>query len=209
MGILPNKKVILLLVILPVVIILYLTLSRQDNPKCDMRVITSLKELKTKNGIFSPIQEGWRIGPQSTTNRSLSQVFPLAYYPACDVREGSIHVDFKLIGGKEDEYAGIVFGLTSEGDYYAVRASGSENNVIIAKFKNGNRTKLKTIDNIKVSKQEWHTLKIDITSNAISVYIDKKPVIENYQVSISNGTVGVNTKSDAITEFRKLYIQSN
>lgn len=172
---------------------------------CGNRTISKLSDLITSNGAFKDLNTSWEIGPKDNTLNA-SQAFPLAYYPACDLKTGEVHFDFQLVGGQEDKYAGLVFGLTAPGDYYVVRASGSENSVTIAQFRNNSRTVLKTFD-VQVTTNTWHTLLVKIDATTITISLDNKVITNNYPLEAIQGKVGVNTKSDSVTQFRNLAIQ--
>ncbi|MBI3379863.1 hypothetical protein HY029_03865, partial [Candidatus Gottesmanbacteria bacterium] len=145
--------------------------------KCSAITISKLSDFTTSDGTFKDLNNSWEMGPKNNTV-NVSGVFPLAYYPLCDLETGEISVDFQLVGGQEDKYAGLVFGLTTTGDYYVVRASGSENSVTIAKFVNNTRTVLKTFDT-PVSTNAWNTLKVTITKDTLSILLNNQSIMNN------------------------------
>ncbi len=211
-----KKTVIVFFVIIIIVIVSVLTIKKDKSSAKDQSLkmvnicksfsTSNLTDLTYLNGNFKQKEDGFELSPKNTSSY-LSNVFPLAYYPACDLEEGVVKVDFKIIGGEEDRYAGLVFGLTSAGDYYVVRASASENSVTIAKFRNGSRMVLQTYD-AKVTDNQWHTLSVVIKKDKISVQLDDRPITDNYQLDTVVGRIGVNTKSDSITQFKNLNISN-
>ena len=49
---------------------------------------------------------------------------------------------FKLISGRVDQAAGLVWRYRDENNYYIVRANALEDNVVLYKVENGRRTPL-------------------------------------------------------------------
>lgn len=196
-----KNRIVVLFIFLAVLVIIFIFAAKRAVKGCKS---LNINDLTYQNGDFQQIGDRFQLGPKSSSE-NLSNVFPVAYYPSCNLETGKVRVEFKIISGKEDKYAGLVFGLTSEGNYYVVRASASENSVTIAQFRNGNRTVLKTYDS-KVTDHEWHTLLVTIQNDKVSVNFDSNLVTDNYPLKTITGKVGVNTKSDSVTQFKNLNI---
>jgi len=113
--------------------------------------------------------------------------------------------EFLIESGNEDRYAGFVFRLRDARNYYAVRFSASENNVFFARFDNGVRTILRSF-NATVSSKQWHKVKLVARRNAVSIFLDGRKVGSASDAKWRVGKVGLGTKADSITRFRKLSI---
>jgi Thrombospondin C-terminal region len=113
--------------------------------------------------------------------------------------------EFLIESGNEDRYAGFVFRLRDAGDYYAVRFSASENNVFFARFDNGVRTVLRSF-NASVSSKQWHKVRLVARRNAVTIFLDGRKVGTVSDARWRIGKVGLGTKADSVTRFRKLTV---
>jgi hypothetical protein len=113
--------------------------------------------------------------------------------------------EFLIESGEEDRYAGFVFRLRTAGDYYAVRFSASENNVFFARFDNGVRTILRSF-NASISSKQWHKVRLVARRNAVTIFLDGRKVGTGIDAKWRTGKVGLGTKADSVTRFRKLSI---
>src|SRR6185503_12881130 len=79
----------------------------------------------------------------------IDNVKAFAYFPYAvlkdvdDFQNGTISIRFKLIDGKLDQCAGILFNLKPNGDYLTVRFNGKEDNVVLWTFVKGKRSFVK------------------------------------------------------------------
>ena len=75
----------------------------------------------------------------------IDNVKAFAYFPYAvargveDFHNGEITVKFKMVSGKLDKCAGILFNLKSNGDYLTVRFNGKEDNLVLWTFNKGVR----------------------------------------------------------------------
>src|SRR5215210_5132179 len=113
--------------------------------------------------------------------------------------------EFLIESGNEDRYAGFVFRVRDARNYYAVRFSASENNVFFARFDNGVRTILRSF-NASISSREWHKVRLVARRNAVTIFLDGRKVGTASDAKWRIGKVGLGTKADSITRFRKLSI---
>jgi hypothetical protein len=131
--------------------------------------------------------------------------FPLFVFNSPRFRSMDYTGEFLIESGEEDRYAGFVFRLRDAGDYYAVRFSASENNVFFARFDNGVRTILKSF-NATVSSKQWHKVRLVARRNAVTIFLDGRKVGTASDAKWRVGKVGLGTKADSITRFRRLSI---
>jgi len=130
----------------------------------------------------------------------------VATYPVCfkddsNLKDGFVEVKFKPISGKEDQAGGVVWRLKDANNYYVARANALEDNVTIYDTMNGRRTERKRA-NVKVTPQQWHTLRVDFQGGHFTVTFDGKKTIEWDDDKFKDaGKVGVWTKADSVTVF--------
>jgi len=129
-----------------------------------------------------------------------------ATYPVCikddaSLKDGFVEVKFKPISGKEDQAGGVIWRCKDADNYYIARANALEDNVTIYHTIKGRRTEKKRTE-IKVSSNEWHTLRVDFQGSHFTVTFDGKKAIEWDDETFKDaGKVGVWTKADSVTLF--------
>lgn len=127
-------------------------------------------------------------------------------YPWCvkkDVllKDGFVEVKFKPISGNEDQAGGIIWRWQNGDNYYIARANALEDNVTIYHTVKGSRRSFKNV-NMKVSDNQWHTLRVDFMGNRFKVTLDGKVALEaTDDMFKESGAVGVWTKADSVTLF--------
>jgi hypothetical protein len=129
-----------------------------------------------------------------------------AAYPVClkngtSVRDGFVEVKFKPVAGKEDQAGGVIWRGKDADNYYVARANALEDNVTIYHTINGKRTEKKRAK-IRVTSNQWHTLRVDFQGNHFKVTFDGQPALEWEDETFTEaGKVGVWTKADSVTLF--------
>ena len=129
-----------------------------------------------------------------------------ATYPVCikddaSLKDGFVEVKFRPISGKEDQAGGVIWRCKDADNYYIARANALEDNVTIYHTIKGRRTEKKRTE-MKVSSNEWHTLRVDFQGSHFTVTFDGKKAIEWDDETFKDaGKVGVWTKADSVTLF--------
>jgi len=129
-----------------------------------------------------------------------------AAYPVCikndtSIQDGFVEVKFKAISGKEDQAGGVIWRCQDADNYYVARANALEDNVTIFFLINATRTEKKRTE-MKVSSNQWHTLRVDFQGNRFTVTLDGKKALEWQDDTFKDaGKVGVWTKADSVTLF--------
>ncbi len=129
-----------------------------------------------------------------------------ATYPVCikddtNLKDGFVEVKFKPISGKEDQAGGLIWRARDANNYYIARANALEDNVTIYHTVQGRRTEKKRTG-MKVTANQWHTLRVDFQTNHFTVTFDGKKAIEWDDETFKDaGKVGVWTKADSVTLF--------
>jgi hypothetical protein len=146
---------------------------------------------------------------QLSTDRTAGR-FPLAVLRGVTIRDGEVSVRFKPVAGEVDEAAGLVWRYTDRNNYYIVRANALENNVVLYKVANGERTSLAPRGlpsrsyGIKhaVPKMAWSELKVSFSDTLATVYFNNERLFDVADGTFRNaGRIGLWTKADSVTWF--------
>jgi hypothetical protein len=130
--------------------------------------------------------------------------FPVAVADSVRLRDVSVSVRCKSIGGRVDRACGIVWRYQDENNYYLTRANALEDNVCWYYVQNGRRTEVKRV-NVKVASGVWHTLRADMRGDHIEVFFNDKKLMDVHDSRFNAaGRVGVWTKADSYTLFDDL-----
>jgi len=135
--------------------------------------------------------------------------YPLLFKTGSNVQNGFVEVQFKAISGSQDRAAGLVWRAKNADNYYVVRANALENNVVLYKTVNGQRTALDIVGrkggyglNATVPAQRWHTLRVEFAGRRFKSFFNGKPLFEVDDSTFGEaGMVGLWTKADSKTSF--------
>jgi len=128
--------------------------------------------------------------------------FPYAVAKGIDnFQNGEIAIRFKLVDGKLDQCAGILFNLKPNGDYLTIRANCLENNLVLWKFEKGKRSSVKWIRNTPTPTRQWHDLKVRIAGTKVEGYLNGKLHLEHVLPEPVSGKVGLWSKADSHVYF--------
>ncbi|NGZ98326.1 MAG: hypothetical protein CV089_19745 [Nitrospira sp. WS110] len=117
-------------------------------------------------------------------------------------------VSFLVIDGKADMGGGLIWRATDDRNYYLTRANPLEQNIRLYRVDKGVRHMLKNFDQI-IDTKKWHTLRVQATGCRFQVRYDDIPVFDVCDTHYAKGTVGLWTKSDAITYFDDLQVSKH
>ena len=162
-------------------------------------------------GITGPGTPKWSVetdasAPSQPNALKQAGVVPSHSYPWCvkkhvPLANGSIQVSFKTISGKEDQAAGLIWRWQNGDNYYIARANALENNIILFRTVNGTRHQLHEVP-MKVTSNQWHTLRVDFQSNHFAVAFDGQKALEWDDDTFKQaGLVGLWTKADSVVLF--------
>ena len=163
----------------------------------------------------------WMIQSEGT-NKFLAQVdadgtrsrFPVAVLADVKTADVDLSVRFRPVSGQVDQAAGLVWRYQDENNYYIVRANALENNVVLYKVQNGQRTDLPVKGEgrtygkpSKVPSGQWGTLRLVARGPLFEVYHNGSKLYEVEDATFSQaGKVGVWTKADSVTQFDDLMV---
>ena len=156
------------------------------------------------------------------TNKFLAQMdadstrsrFPVAVLSDVMAADVDLSVRFRPISGRADQAAGLVWRFQNQDNYYIVRANALEDNVVLYKVQQGQRTDLpvkgegrtygKPAD---VPAGQWSTLRVVATAARFEVYFNGRKLYEVDDTTFTqSGRVGVWTKADSVTHFDDLTV---
>src|SRR6266404_22368 len=144
----------------------------------------------------------------SRNEEFIDNVKAFAYFPYAvakevdDFHDGDISIRFKLVSGKLDQCAGILFNLKSNGDYLAVRFNGKEDNVVLWTFNKGKRSFVKKgLENVPLQMNQWNTLQISIHGTDLQASLNGKHLLDYTMAAPVSGKIGVWSKTDSVSYF--------
>jgi hypothetical protein len=133
--------------------------------------------------------------------------YPLALFrQPQEFSNGTVWLDFKLIGGSDDYPAGLVFGHRGT-SYYYVRYNTKDGNVALWRMDGPKRTVIKHgEEHAQLKTHEWYRLQLTVNGRKIRASVDGGLRVEHELDAPVSGRLGLWTKPDATTAFRNLQI---
>ncbi len=116
-----------------------------------------------------------------------------------------VSIRFKLIAGRTDQAAGIIFRIQDKDNYYILRANALEGNVNFYKYASGIRSGIKEAG-AKVQSGQWQELRVEVTGNRMRGFFNGQLVNEATDDSYEAGEVGLWTKADSVTCFDNVQV---
>ena len=125
------------------------------------------------------------------------------------VRNVELNVRVKGIKGERDQGGCFVWRFIDADNHYIVRANPLEDNVVLYKMENGERTDLPLVGKGKTYGVDveplglgWNNLRLTVIDNLFTVYLNDKQLFQVEDETFPNaGKVGLWTKADAVTYF--------
>lgn len=131
--------------------------------------------------------------------------FPVLIADKGEYGDVDVSVKGKALSGKVDQGIGLVFRFRDPKSYYIVRANALEDNFRLYRMVNGRRLQFAGA-NVKVTSNEWHTLRVVAKGDHIVCYYDGKPLIDAHDKTYSSGKIGLWTKADSVIAFDDLTV---
>ena len=117
-----------------------------------------------------------------------------------------VSVRFRALAGKVDQAAGLAVRVRDARNYYVVRANALEDNVRLYVVLDGDRRQFAG-KNIKVSTQQWHTLRLRAVGDRFTVFFDGAQLFEATDKRlVEPGRIALWSKADSVTEFVDLAV---
>ena len=144
----------------------------------------------------------------------IDNVKAFAYFPYSvakevdDFQNGEISVKFKMISGKLDKCAGILFNLKQNGDYLTVRFNGKEDNLVLWTFNKGVRKFVKKgTENMPLELNKWHEIKIVVSGLQLEGWLNGKHLLDYTLAEPVSGKVGLWSKTDSVSYFDEFIVR--
>jgi hypothetical protein len=158
-------------------------------------------------------------GPNAVRQASTDDTsyrFPVLVATEPQVTDGELSVRFKALSGRVDQAGGLVWRYLDENNYYVVRANALENNVVLYKVENGNRSSLAPkgtpagtygVDH-DVPAGDWNTLTVRFEGRLFTVSLNGEELFGVEDGTLTgSGRVGLWTKADSVMLFDDLTIE--
>jgi len=136
-----------------------------------------------------------------TSQETTDEHFPILMYNGDTFGDFTLSTRFKIMSGKTDQMAGLVFRAKDEKNYYVIRASVLGKSVKFFKVVGGMRSEPVGTE-VTVTPNEWHELTVIAKGNEIRWTLDRKSYMPAFQdTSFTVGKIGFWTKSDSVVHF--------
>jgi hypothetical protein len=141
-------------------------------------------------------------------NGTAPGAFPLATHAeVADFSGGTIRVQFKLVGGRSDQTAGIVVGLGPSGEYMFLRYNTRDGNVAMWGYAGGERRVIAHGEqHAQLPLNQWHELAVTVSGLKITGVVNDSLRVDHTLAEPLKGRVGLWTKRDAVTVFRNFRV---
>lgn len=127
--------------------------------------------------------------------------FPMLVYEPVVFGDFLFTTRFKLVRGRREQMAGVVFRWQDERNFYVVRASGLGNSFRFYKVVDGVRSQ-PIGPQVEVLAGVWHELAVECRGNQIVCRLNGRELIPPLMdTSFTRGRLGFWTKSDAVSYF--------
>lgn len=137
--------------------------------------------------------------------------FALALYDKGYCKNGDLSVNLKVVSGKLEQTAGLVWRYQDANNYYSLHVSANEDTIGIFRVTDGKSVPvarltpgLKTSSQVshRIDPQEWNVVRVSFRDAHIIVFFDHRKVMEADDATIQKpGKAGVWTKGDTVAYF--------
>ena len=135
---------------------------------------------------------------------------PLCLFDKVTAVDGDISVRMKIISGRERQEAGVAFRVIDQNNYYLVRASAREHNLMMLRVKDGHAERIRAngarpgafgvSHPIKIG--DWNLMRVTYKGNEATVYFNHRKVFDAKDNALNSpGRAGVWTSAGTIAHF--------
>jgi hypothetical protein len=133
--------------------------------------------------------------------------FPKVIVKDGELEEGAVSVEVRPMGGFIDRAGGIAFGLRDAASYFVLRINALENNLVLFEHADGERHQRLTVDRA-IEAERWYRLTLSLSGRTVRGSLDGELLVEHEAARPLGGYVGLWTKADSVTHFRRLRVES-
>lgn len=120
---------------------------------------------------------------------------------------GEIQVDFRLIAGESDQFAGILFGLGQDANHYAYRYNTKDGDTALWRVVDGERQRIHHGGvHVEVPLGEWRTLRMRVQGAEVTGWLNETQTLQFTLPEAPAGRVGLWSKADAVTDYRNFRV---
>ncbi len=138
--------------------------------------------------------------------------FPLLVLDAPRARDVELSVMGHPVSGTKDQAIGLIWRYQDPDNYYVLRANALEDNVVLYKMENGERTDLPLLGkgrsygiDVDVPLRSWSKLGVRAEAQLFTAFLDGRELFQVTDETFQNpGRVGLWTKADSVTWFDDL-----
>jgi len=142
--------------------------------------------------------------------------FNVVVYNKFITKDVELEVKLKGVAGRKDQGGGFVWRFIDKDNYYVVRANPLEDNVVLYKVVDGDRSDLPVLGkgrtygvDVKPLGNNWNTLKLKVVGNLFTVYLNNKEIFQVEDETFTNaGKIGLWTKADAVSYFDNFKVKN-
>ena len=135
--------------------------------------------------------------------------FPVAVLKDGAYKDVVLSVRARPLSGEVDQGFGLVWRYQDANNYYITRCNADEDNCTIYHTVNGRRQAFQN-KGVKVSKNTWHTLRLEATGDHFVVTYDGNKVLDAKDETFKDaGKVGLWTKADSVIEFDDFTVEGH
>ena len=142
--------------------------------------------------------------------------FNVVVYNKFITKDVELEVKLKGVAGRKDQGGGFVWRFIDKDNYYVVRANPLEDNVVLYKVVDGDRSDLPVLGkgrtygvDVKPLGNNWNTLKLKVVGNLFAVYLNNKEIFQVEDETFTNaGKIGLWTKADAVSYFDNFKVKN-
>jgi pyruvate,water dikinase len=132
--------------------------------------------------------------------------FPLIIAKESSMGDGSAEVWIRPLAGVIDQAGGLAFAIRDWANYFVFRINALEDNAVLFEFRNGKRFERQSVE-IPVPRDQWHRLRIMTQGQQIRAFLNDQQLIEHQAERSLTGYLGLWTKADSVTLFKRLTMQ--
>jgi hypothetical protein len=120
-----------------------------------------------------------------------------------------VSVMFKAVRGTNNRGGGVVWRYQDHDNFYLARMNLRDDNFRVYKMMSGRLIELGTKDDLTLSTEEWHTLRIEMRGDLIECYLNGKKYLEAKDSTFKHaGKVGLCTQGSSQPYFDELQIRA-
>ena len=141
-------------------------------------------------------------------NKGAEHAYKVVLIEGIKATDLDLQVSFLAVAGRGDMGGGLIWRAADDRNYYLTRVNPLEQNIRLYHVVKGVRKMLANFDQA-IDVKKWHKLRVVARGQHFQVFYDGHPVIDVRDHLFTIGQVGLWTKSDAVTYFDNLQLQTS